>query len=554
MRHFDSQLRGGWIMLNGMIAEMDTGEGKTLTATLPACAAALAGLPVHIISVNDYLTARDAETMAPVYKALGLTVGAVVNGMEPAARRAAYGADVTFCTNKELTFDYLRDRIALGSQVNRIQLSIERVAGARGRASQLVLRGLFFAIVDEADSVLVDEARTPLIISARASQGPERDMYEAALALAGRMAVGTHYVIEGGERHVRITPTGREALAEVADTLPPAFRGARRREELVTQALVATHVFKRDAQYIVRDEKVQIIDESTGRILPDRSWEQGLHQMVEAKEGVPLTSQQSSVARMTYQRFFRRYLRLAGMTGTAREIAGELWSVYRLPVARVAPNRPVLRRGLGVRVYDTADEKWASVVARAREVSASGRPILIGTRSVGASEALSARLAAEGLPHQLLNARQDKQEAEIVAQAGQRGRITVATNMAGRGTDIRLGKGIDQLGGLHVIATEIHESRRIDRQLYGRSGRQGDPGSFEALVSLEDELCRLYLEGPLAALARRALAAGPRSGLARRLVRYAQWRAERSNAAIRRELLTMDEQLGDLLAFSGKGE
>ncbi len=554
MRHFDSQLRGGWIMLNGMIAEMNTGEGKTLTATLPACAAALAGLPVHIISVNDYLTARDAETMGPVYRALGLTVGAVVNGMEPVARRAAYGADVTFCTNKELTFDYLRDRIALGSQVNRIQLSIERVAGARARARELVLRGLFFAIVDEADSVLVDEARTPLIISARASQGPERDMYDAALALAGRMAAGAHYAIEGGERHVRITPAGRDALAEVADTLPPAFRGARRREELVTQALVATHVFKRDAQYIVRDEKVQIIDESTGRILPDRSWEQGLHQMVEAKEGVPLTSQQSSVARMTYQRFFRRYLRLAGMTGTAREIEGELWSVYRLPVARVAPNRPVQRRGLGVRVYGAADEKWASIVARAREVAATGRPVLIGTRSVGASEALSARLAAQGLAHQLLNARQDKEEAEIVAQAGQRGRITVATNMAGRGTDIRLGKGVDQLGGLHVIATEMHESRRIDRQLYGRSGRQGDPGSFEALVSLEDELSRLHLGGGLAALARRALAAGPRSRLALWLVRYAQWRAERGNAAIRRELLTMDEQLGDLLAFSGKGE
>jgi preprotein translocase subunit SecA len=554
MRHFDSQLRGGWIMLNGMIAEMDTGEGKTLTATLPACAAALAGLPAHIISVNDYLTARDAETMAPVYKALGLTVGAVVNGMDPAARRAAYGADVTFCTNKELTFDYLRDRIALGSQVNRIQLSIERVAGARGRASQLVLRGLYFAIVDEADSVLVDEARTPLIISARGSQGPEREMYEAALAVAGRMVAGTHYVIEGGERHVRITPAGREALAGVADTLPAAFRGARRREELVTQALVATHVFKRDAHYLVRDEKVQIIDESTGRILPDRSWEQGLHQMVEAKEGVALTSQQTSVARMTYQRFFRRYLRLAGMTGTAREIAGELWSVYRLPVARVAPNRPVQRRGLGVRVYATADEKWASVVARAREVTASGRPVLIGTRSVGASEALSRRLAAEGLAHQLLNARQDKEEAEIVAQAGQRGRITVATNMAGRGTDIRLAKGVDALGGLHVIATEMHESRRIDRQLYGRAGRQGDPGSFEALVSLEDELSRLYLDGGAAAIARRALAAGPRSALAYRLVRYAQWRAERGNAAIRRELLKMDEQLGDLLAFSGRGE
>jgi preprotein translocase subunit SecA len=554
MRHFDSQLRGGWIMLNGMIAEMNTGEGKTLTATLPACAAALAGLPVHIISVNDYLTARDAETMGPVYKALGLSVGAVVNGMEPAARRAAYASDVTFCTNKELTFDYLRDRIALGSQVNRIQLSIERVAGGRGRASQLVLRGLYFAIVDEADSVLVDEARTPLIIAARSDHGPEREMYAAALALAGRMVAGQHYVIEGGERHVRITPMGREALAGVAETLPPAFRGTRRREELVTQALVATQVFKRDAHYLVREEKIQIVDESTGRILPDRSWEQGLHQMVEVKEGVPLTSQQSSVARMTYQRFFRRYLRLAGMTGTAQEIAPELWSVYRLPVVRVAPNRPVQRKGLGVQVHRTAAEKWAAVVARAREVTAAGRPVLIGTRSVAASEALSLRLTEAGLAHQLLNARQDKQEAEIVAQAGSRGRITVATNMAGRGTDIRLGKGVDQLGGLHVIATEMHESRRIDRQLYGRSGRQGDPGSFETLVCLEDELCRLYLGGLAGVLVRRALAAGPRSALARRLVRFAQWRAERGNAAIRREVLAMDEQLGDLLAFAGKGE
>jgi preprotein translocase subunit SecA len=554
MRHFNSQLRGGWIMLNGMIAEMDTGEGKTLAATLPACTAALAGLPVHIITVNDYLTARDAETMGPVYKALGLTVGAVVNGMEPTGRRAAYGADVTYCTNKELTFDYLRDRIALGSQVNRIQLSIERVAGGRGRSGQLVLRGLFFAIVDEADSVLVDEARTPLIIAARSDQGPEREMYETALALAGRMAAGQHYVIEGGERHVRITAQGRAALTAVADSLPPAFRGARRREELVSQALVATQVFKRDSQYLVREEKVQIIDESTGRILPDRSWEQGLHQMVEAKEGVPLTTQQTSVARMTYQRFFRRYLRLAGMTGTAQEIASELWSVYRLPVARVEPNRPIQRKGLGARVYRTGAEKWQAVVGRAREVTATGRPILIGTRSVGASEQLSKLLTEAGLEHQLLNARQDKQEAEIVAQAGQRGRITVATNMAGRGTDIRLGKGIDQLGGLHVIATELHESRRIDRQLYGRCGRQGDPGSYEVLVSLEDELCRVYLGGPPGRMARRALVAGPGSAVARRLVRFAQWRAERGNAAIRRELLTMDEQLGDLLAFAGKGE
>jgi preprotein translocase subunit SecA len=556
MRHFDSQIRGGWIILNGMIAEMETGEGKTLTATLPACTAAMAGLPVHVITVNDYLTARDAEWMTPVYKMLGLTVGVVVNGKEPQARRAAYGCDVTYCTNKELTFDYLRDRIALGSQVNRIQLSIERVAGTESRASRLVLRGLFFGIVDEADSVLVDEARTPLIISGRSDQAPEKEMYETALSMVGELREGEDFAIEGGERHVRLTAIGKQKLTAAADTLPGVFRGTRRREELATQALVATHVFKRDIHYLVRDDKVQIVDESTGRILPDRSWEQGLHQMVEAKEGCPLTSQQTSVARMTYQRFFRRYLRLAGMTGTAREIAPELWSVYRLPVVKVPTNRPVKRRDLGEAVYATTAEKWGAVVARLRELNQTGRPVLVGTRSVGASEELSRLLTAAGLKHQLLNARQDKEEAEIVAQAGQVGGITVATNMAGRGTDIKLGKGVAELGGLHVIATELHESRRIDRQLFGRCGRQGDPGFFEVILSLEDELSRVYLKGAAGALARRVVGDGRgfSQALLRKLVRHAQARAEASHAAIRRELLTMDEQLGDLLAFSGKGE
>ncbi len=556
MRHFDCQIRGGWIILNGMIAEMETGEGKTLTATLPACTAAMAGLPVHVITVNDYLTARDAEWMGPVYKMLGLTVGVVVNGKEPQARRAAYGCDVTYCTNKELTFDYLRDRIALGSQVNRIQLSIERVAGTESRSSKLVLRGLFFAIVDEADSVLVDEARTPLIISGRSDQAPEKEMYETALAMVANLKEGEDFAIEGGERHTRLTAQGKQKLTAAAETLPGAFRGTRRREELATQALVATHVFRRDIHYLVRDDKVQIIDESTGRILPDRSWEQGLHQMVEAKEGCALTSQQTSVARMTYQRFFRRYLRLAGMTGTAHEIAPELWSVYRLPVVKVPTNRPVKRRGLGQTVFATTAEKWRGVVERLREFHRTGQPVLVGTRSVGASEELSRLLTAAGLKHQLLNARQDKEEAEIVARAGQVGGITVATNMAGRGTDIKLGKGVEPLGGLHVIATELHESPRIDRQLFGRAGRQGDPGSFEAIVSLQDELSRVYLKGLPLVLAQRLVGDGRgfSQALLRKLVRFAQVRAEASHAAIRRELLTMDEQLGDLLAFSGKGE
>jgi preprotein translocase subunit SecA len=494
--------------------------------------------------------------MGPVYRALGLSVGTVVNGQSPDARRAAYACDVVYCTNKELTFDYLRDRLALGRRSSRAQLQIERLAGRDSRASRLVLRGLYFGIVDEADSVLVDEARTPLVISGRSDQAPELAMFRAALDAATRLTGGADFVVDARERNVRLTQAGQATLAQLAPGLPAVFQGRRRREELLTQALVALHLFQRDEHYIVRDEKVQIIDEYTGRILPDRSWELGLHQMIEAKEGTPLTGQQASVARMTYQRFFRRYLRLSGMTGTASEIAAELWSVYRLPVVRIPTNRPVRRRDLGTVVFRTAEEKWAAIGARARTLANEGRPVLIGTRSVAASERVSAALAAAGLAHQLLNARQDKEEAAIVSLAGQRGRITVATNMAGRGTDIKLGPGVAEAGGLAVIATELHESRRIDRQLYGRAARQGDPGSFEAIVSVQDELPAVYASRPV-----RGLAAffARRSGrisqpALRRLLRAAQARAERHHAAIRRDLLATDERMSDLLAFSGKGE
>jgi len=556
MRHFASQLRGGWILLNGMIAEMETGEGKTLTATLPACTAALAGFPVHVITVNDYLTARDAELMRPVYAALGLSVGVVVHGGDPASRRAAYGCDVTYCTNKELTFDYLRDRIALGSNTNRVQLQVERIAGAETRAAKLVLRGLFFAIVDEADSVLVDEARTPLVIAGQGDSAGVREMYEGALGLAERLTAGAHFSLDTRERQAHLTDAGREQLDEWAVALPGVWSGRRRREELVGRALSALHLFERDKHYLVHDGKIQIVDEYTGRVLPDRTWELGLHQMIEAKEGCDLTDQNASLARMTYQRFFRRYLHLAGMTGTASEIAGELWSVYRLPVVRVPTNRPVQRRDLGERVYASEREKWNAIARRVRELNTQGRPVLVGTRSVAASELLSAILTTYGVSHRLLNARQDKEEAEVVAQAGQRGRVTVATNMAGRGTDIALGKGVVELGGLHVIASELHESRRVDRQLFGRCARQGDPGSFEAIVSAEDELLRTYL-GPAARwVARHRNIAGRKLGqwVLRRLLRAAQQRAERSFARLRRELLRMDEQLGDMLAFSGRGE
>jgi preprotein translocase subunit SecA len=554
-RHYDVQLLGGFALLHGMVAEMETGEGKTLSATLPAAAAALAGIPVHVITVNDYLARRDAEAMGPVYRALGLSVGLVVSGMDPAARRAAYACDVTYCTNKEVAFDYLKDRITLGGRPTRLSLLLERLSDAPSRAERLIHRGLHFAIVDEADSVLVDEARTPLIIADRREPSEELELHRSALALARGLEVGRDFALDERERQVRILEAGSRRLAELAAAHAGILSGRRRREELVRQALVALHLFRRDQQYLVDGERVKIIDEYTGRVMPDRAWEQGLHQMIEVKEGVSPSARQETRARISYQRFFRRYLRLAGMTGTAAEVAAELMAIYRLPVVRIPTHRPLRRLDLGERVLPTSDGRWEAIVERICELHAAGRPILVGTRSLAASETLSERLSAAGLPHQVLNARQDRDEAEIVAHAGERGRITVATNMAGRGTDIRLGAGVAELGGLHVIATERHEARRIDRQLFGRSGRQGDPGSHEAIVSLEDELFAVNA-GPLerrlvnAALRRPGLA-GRASGLA---LTRCQRAAERRHARVRRDLLKRDRDLDAMLAFSGRPE
>jgi preprotein translocase subunit SecA len=547
MRHFDVQLVGGWALLRGMLAEMETGEGKTITATLAAATAALAGRAVHIITVNDYLAKRDAEQMTPLYQALGLTVGCVVHGMDPRARRAAYRCDVTYCSNKEVTFDYLRDRLVLGGKPRPLGQRIDALAGADG-ADRLLLRGLDFAIVDEADSVLIDEARTPLILSAPVDASKEEAVYRQALALAKALE-DRHYRIE--DRQVELTAAGVARLRELAGPLGGVWSGPRRSERFVCQALTALELFERDKHYLVRDDKVQIIDENTGRLMPDRSWEQGLHQLIELKEGVEVTGRRDTLARISYQRFFRRYLHLCGMTGTASEVAGELWAVYGLRVARIPTNRPVQRRYLPERVYGKAEDKWAAVVAAVRARHAEGQPVLVGTRSVAASEHLSKLLEEEALPFSLLNARQDADEAEIVARAGEPGRITVATNMAGRGTDIKLAAGIAAKGGLHVICTERHDSGRIDRQLIGRCGRQGDPGSCEVILAAEDELAATHATLPAAWLARLQLVPRAAGTL---LYWLAQRRAESAHSRARRQLLQMDDALGDMLAFSGRGE
>ncbi len=558
--HYPAQLTGGLVLLGGRLAEMQTGEGKTLTALLPAVTVALAGAPAHVVTVNDYLAARDAEIMMPVYCRFGLAVGVVVEDRPQPERQAAWRCPVVYTTNKDLVFDYLRDQMDHGGR--QLHAAVPALLGERrAQATPRRLRGLYFVLIDEADSVLVDEARTPLILSAERPGGDDEAAWRAALDAARALEPGVDYRLRQRERQVELLAPAEARIDALCQGMHPLLAARRARQAMVQQALSALHLFHRDRQYIVREHEgrmtVQIVDENTGRVMPDRSWERGLHQMVELKEGLATSARRDTISRLTYQRFFRRYLRLCGMSGTAMEVAAELRAVYALDVVRVPTHRPVLRRNLGARVYWHEAARWQAVAVRAQAMAAQGRAVLIGTRSVRASEAVSAALAEHGLAHALLNARQDAAEAEVVAQAGQPGRITVATNMAGRGTDILLHDDVRTAGGLHVILTEFHESARVDRQLYGRAGRQGDPGSYEALVSLDDDLFQGFGAGP-ARMVRRLLGAtaGPDghlpAWLGQVLRRHAQWRAEAHFSAVRRRTIDQDRELDRRLAFGGR--
>ena len=575
-RPYMVQYMGGYALLDGALAEMATGEGKTLTATLPAVTAALAGAPVHIITVNEYLAARDATALGPLYRFFGLSVGCTQSSQTPDARRKAYSNDVTYCVNQEVVFDYLRDH--LGAQAHdsaarrTLRRFIEGVHGGesrrgadaqqgddaqRGRDARrndgaAVLRGLYFAIVDEADSIFVDEARTPLIIAVETNTG-DGEAWRAALAMA-RSLDAAHYNLYAAERAVYLTASGRRFVETAARDMTGAWRHRQAREELVRQALAALHLYQRDKHYLVADGKVRIVDESTGRMLEDRSWERGLHQLIELKEGLGFSGRRETAARMTYQRFFRRYLHLAAMTGTGAEVAPEVRSVFGLRAVCIPTHRRPARQNLGARVFVTSARRWQAVVDRVRSVRDAGRPVLVGTRSVEASEHLSALLAAEGIEHALLNARHDAAEAMIIAAAGHPRRVTVATNMAGRGTDIYLHPDVRAAGGLHVILTEFHESRRIDRQLFGRAGRQGDPGTHECLVSLEDELLQAHLPAATHWAQRRHAAADELPAWLGQLLRHlAQAAAERMHARLRADTLGADQRSTHILAFAGRG-
>jgi len=558
LRHFDVQLYGGWLMMNGMLAEMQTGEGKTLTTALPACTAALAGVPVHVITANDYLAERDCEIMLPLYRRLGLIANPVIEGMQPDECQQAYQADIVHTTNKQIAFDYLRDRIEIGEDTGDLRFQYRHIQRQRksDASGNLLLRGLCFAIIDEADSVLIDEANTPLIITKTLPNEESADTYSDALYLASTLVADKDYKVDEKRRSVDLTVSGEDALEDLILKLPKLWRNKRKRETLTRQALSANLFYKRDREYVVHEEKVQIIDQSTGRLMPDRAWEQGLHQMIEAKEGCLISEQREPQARISYQRFFSRYLRLGGTSGTIGEVAGEMQRVYGLEVHKVATNQASKRLMLGEHIYRDEADKQIALINRARAMNRVGRPILIGTCSVEESEQVSKLLHQAGIRHRVLNAKQDRHEAEIIAEAGQKGAITVATNMAGRGTDIGLGPGVEELGGLHVISLSLNDSHRIDRQLFGRCARQGDPGSAEAILSLQDAaLAGHYGASMLSMLKRISKTGQPLPAFISRLIlRLPQKSHEARQCRIRKQLMKQDQRLRRTLAFSGRFE
>lgn len=491
MRHFDVQLLGGMAVHHNSIVEMQTGEGKTLTATLPLYLAALEGKGAHLATVNDYLAQRDADWMRPLYELLGLKVGCIQSQMPQAERRKQYACDVTYGTANEMGFDFLRDRL-LKRRISEGQRDLfGAMLGKAGASHEEPVQGeLHFMLVDEADSILIDEARTPLIISALPGEEEEREAeaYRWAAKVAPDFEQDEHYDYDHKDKTVELTLAGRRQVREIPKPAGMDRMPLSTIYEHVERAIKVAREMFLDQHYVVRDGEIVIVDEFTGRLGEGRKWRAGIHQAVEAKQGVDITFATSQAARITVQDFFLRYARLAGMTGTAITSARELRKIYKCQVLPVPTNRPPIRQKLPTLVFGTQVDKWQAIINDLVEQHELGRPVLIGTRTIDKSEQLSAMLLQHGIEHTVLNARHVAREAEIVSHAGEQGRVMVATNMAGRGTDIRLGEGVPELGGLHVICTELHESQRIDRQLIGRCGRQGDPGTFRQFLALDDEI------------------------------------------------------------------
>jgi preprotein translocase subunit SecA len=523
MRHFDVQLIGGIVLHRGVIAEMKTGEGKTLMATLPAYLNALTGRGVHVVTVNDYLAGRDTEWMGNIYRFLGLTVGCISHDMNEAQRKEAYNADITYGTNNEFGFDYLRDNMKF-------------------RYESLVQRPHYFAIVDEVDSILIDEARTPLIISGPAEKSTQ--LYYQVNGIIPRMVEEKDFTIDEKARSIVLTEEGvakAERLLEVENLYDPSNIDLLHH---TNQALKAHKLFKRDVDYIVKEGEVIIVDEFTGRLMPGRRYSEGLHQALEAKENVKIENENQTLATITFQNYFRMYEKLSGMTGTADTEAAEFKKIYDLEVMVIPTNKPMVRKDNPDMIYKTKKEKYDAAIEEIIARHKKGQPVLVGTISIDVSESFSKKLKKRGVPHEVLNAKNHEKEAEIVSMAGQRGAVTISTNMAGRGTDIVLGEGVKELGGLHILGTERHESRRIDNQLRGRSGRQGDPGSSRFYLALEDDLLRIFGGERITKIMERlGMEDGEpiEHGLISRAIENAQSKVEGHNFDIRKHLLEYDD-------------
>jgi preprotein translocase subunit SecA len=523
MRHFDVQLIGGMVLHQGKIAEMKTGEGKTLAATLPAYLNALSGKGVHIITVNDYLARRDTEWMGHIYNFLGLSVGCILHGLDDNERKAAYNSDITYGTNNEFGFDYLRDN-----------MKFDRDA--------IVQKNLKFAIVDEVDSILIDEARTPLIISGPAEKST--DLYHLVNGIIPRLVPERDYTVDEKARSVAMTEEGiakAEKILKVKNLYDP------KHIELlhhVNQGLKAFNLFKRDVDYIVKNGEVTIVDEFTGRLMPGRRYSEGLHQALEAKENVKIENENQTLATITFQNYFRMHDKLAGMTGTADTEAAEFKKIYNLDVIAIPTNQKMIRKDNSDVIYKTRKEKFDAALEGIIELHKKGQPVLVGTISIDVSESFSKKLKKRGIKHTVLNAKNHEKEAEIIAMAGQKSAVTISTNMAGRGTDIVLGEGVTELGGLHILGTERHESRRIDNQLRGRSGRQGDPGSSRFYLALEDDLLRIFGGERITGIMEKL---GMEEGepienrLISKAIENAQAKVEGHNFDIRKQLLEYDD-------------
>ncbi|MGQ0627775.1 MAG: preprotein translocase subunit SecA, partial [Phycisphaerales bacterium] len=541
------QLMAALALYHGRIVEMKTGEGKTLTGSIAAPLIAWQRKHLHIFTTNDYLAKRDAESRTPIYRRCGLRAGSIQHEQGPDERPAIYALPIVYGTPKQIVADYLRDQISLGQVSSPWQ---GRRGMSLGGATGPMVPGLRACLVDEADAVLIDEAVVPLIIARSRGQDEMAEVYRQAAQIAAKLDPRLDFRVEPLRRHVELTARGRKRCDDLIDPLDdPIWHAARRAEELIRQALVARVCYIAGSQYQIVDGRIVIVDEFTGRFLADRSWEHGLHQAVEAKEGLDITADRETLARMSFQRFYRMYPFLCGMTGTAADGTAEMETVYQRKVSVIPTNRPIARRALPSRVFRTAEGRWGAVIDSIEEVHGQGRPVLVGTRSIAASELVSRKLESRGIAHKVLNANFDKEEAQIISRAGEHGSVIVATNMAGRGTDIKLDVKARRAGGLHVILTEMHGAQRIDLQFIGRSGRQGDPGSAQLFVSLEDELVRHHASKLLAGTKVAAAMfgtlkdelAGPGRRLALTVFRLAQKASEFRDRTMRGQVLRQDD-------------